>query len=71
LRLSESEANCDSLLKIGGAILAIGLILRFLGVFLLRLWLMVSGISALFQLAWTVLYLLLLVQIFKAMPARK
>jgi phage FluMu protein Com len=68
LRLSESEANCDSLLKIGGAILAIGLVMRLLGLFLFSLLMVVGGLSALLHLAWTGMYLVLLVQIWRAMP---
>jgi phage FluMu protein Com len=68
LRLSESEANCDSLLKIGGAILAIGLVMRLLGMFLFSLLMAVGGLAALLNLARTVMYLVLLVQIWRAMP---
>jgi phage FluMu protein Com len=68
LRLSESEANCDNLLKIGGAILAIGLVMRLLGMFLVNLLMAVSGFAALLSLIWTVMYVVLLVQIWRAMP---
>ena len=73
LRLSESEANCDGLLKIGGALLAVGLVIRSLwGWFFLSLMMLVGkygtsgGLAALLNLAWTVLYLVVLVQISRA-----
>jgi phage FluMu protein Com len=68
LRLSESEVNCDNLLKIGAAILAIGLVMRLLGMFLVSLLMAVSGFAALLHLVWTVMYVVLLVQIWRAMP---
>jgi hypothetical protein len=71
LRLKEPETNCDGLLKIGGALLAIGLGTRVLGLFLLSLLMVVSWLGSLLHLAWTVLYLLLLAQIWRAIPARR
>jgi hypothetical protein len=66
LRLKEPETNCDGLLKIGGALLAIGLGTRVLGLFLLSLLMVVGWLGSLLHLAWTVLYLLLLAQICRA-----
>jgi hypothetical protein len=76
LRLVELEPNCDGLLKIGAAAIGIQLLMRLIMglVGLMRaaaLFGPIGFLAAMLHLAWSGLLLVLLWQIWQAMPARR
>jgi hypothetical protein len=68
LKLVELESNCEVLLKIGAAILALGIATRLLGMLLAQLGIL-GWVSALMSLGWEGFLLFLLIQLWRAMPA--
>jgi DNA-directed RNA polymerase subunit RPC12/RpoP len=69
LKLVELEPNCDGLLKIGAWMIGLDLAIRLLGVLLFSLLGLVLGLSMLLGLAYRGLSLVLVYQLWRAMPA--
>lgn len=69
LGLGELEPNCDGLLKIGAGLIALDLATRMTGVVLLALAAPVGCLSGMLGFAYQVLALMLLFQVWRALPA--
>jgi hypothetical protein len=68
----ELEPTCENLLKFGAGLIGVGLLHRFFGLLPIPfLGTLIGPASALLSLAWQVLYVILLIQLWRAMPARR